>query len=64
MTRRNWLNFGNYAGISERETLRLLAAQVRALARSVALVERSELPGEMRAEYKHLLRTRTAILER
>jgi serine/threonine-protein kinase HipA len=64
LTRRNWLNFGNYAGISEQKTLRLLAAQIRALARSVSLVERSELPAEMRAEYEHLLRTRTADLER
>ena len=64
LTRRNWLNFATYAGIPEQKTQRLLAAQIWALPRSVALIERSELPGEMRAKYQQLLRTRTAVLER
>lgn len=64
LSRHVWLDFANYCQIPERAALRLLAEQTDALEPAVALVQRSFLPDDQKAEYEAILRENVECLRR
>ncbi|MEX2120581.1 MAG: HipA domain-containing protein [Pirellulales bacterium] len=57
-----WLRFAAYCGLPEKTALRVLKKQASVLAEASALVDRSFLPADQKAEYKRLIWDRTAQL--
>lgn len=57
-----WLRFAAYCGLPEKTALRVLKNQASVLAEASALVDRSFLPADQKAEYKRLIWDRTAQL--
>jgi serine/threonine-protein kinase HipA len=57
-----WLRFAAYCGLPEKTALRVLKNQASVLAEASALVDRSFLPADQKAECKRLIWDRTAQL--
>ncbi|MEX0713385.1 MAG: HipA domain-containing protein [Pirellulales bacterium] len=62
LDRDSWLGFAAYCGLPEKTALRVLKNQASVLAEASALVDRGFLPADQKAEYKRLIRDRTARL--
>jgi serine/threonine-protein kinase HipA len=62
LTRRKWLEFGDYCRLPKRAVEGMIAAQVNALDPSIAIIDRSLLPEKKKGEYGKIIREHTALL--
>ncbi len=64
LSRQLWLDFAEYSQIPERAAVRLLNEQIDALEPSLALIEASFLPNELKAQYQEIVRQTTELLSK
>jgi serine/threonine-protein kinase HipA len=62
LTRRKWVEFGEYCQIPAKATKRLIAGQIEALDPALHLIAASFLPDRMKEQYEAILRENTAVL--
>ncbi len=62
LTRRKWLDFGDYCGIPPKAVQRIMAAQFAALEKSIGIIHRSFLPEKKKEEYEKIVREHTEVL--
>ena len=62
LTRRDWLDFGDYCGIPKRAVQRIVASQIGALDASIGIIGRSCLPERKKQEYETIVREHTEAL--
>lgn len=62
LTRKSWLQFGEYSDIPERSVARVLATVISSLEAALAIVAASPLSDDMKNTYRELLRQRTSTL--
>ncbi|MBI4474625.1 MAG: HipA domain-containing protein [Acidobacteria bacterium] len=64
LTRRNWIAFAEYCEVPERAADRMVAAFIKAVEPANSAIDRSALPDSLKADYKDLIHSRTAILSK
>jgi len=62
LTKQQWLDFAEYAGIPERAAVRLLQEQIDGLEPSLRFIEASFLPEELKSEYQDIVWQNTELL--
>lgn len=62
LSRRKWLDFGEYCGLPRRAVEGMLTSRIRALDVSIGTIHRSLLPEKKKHEYENIIRENTGVL--